>query len=227
MAHACNEDLATKLRMKAESLPAHTPFRICLSIAANNIQDYPYPIKAESEARKVKGVGPAIVKELLRHGLAPSTNKRDLAFVEGANSLLPKKIRHGVPMACDTTVALQQSSNAIIADSLRAQARNKPDPIRTAMRKAASNIEGWPAEIQTAQQCVAIPGVGVDFAMLIITQILNRTMTAEEQSFLAGAEMQAQRLGVKEVGASVAGTGAKRKQSMAASTEQPPFDGCD
>ena len=108
MAHACNQEFAAKLRMKAESLPANAPFRIGLRIAANNIQDYPYSIKAESEARKVKGVGPAIVKELLQHGLETSNNKRDRAFVEGANSLLPKKVRRGMPMACSASVAPQQ-----------------------------------------------------------------------------------------------------------------------
>ena len=91
MASECNRILADGLWEKAQKLPEGANYRYALLIAARNIESHPLPIATDVDARKVKGVGPRIVKELSTMGLKASTSKRGRLFMEGADAVMPAK----------------------------------------------------------------------------------------------------------------------------------------
>ena len=185
--HASNENLANKLRFEVRSLPACAKaWRCTLLIAAKNAQEYPHPIETESDARQVEGVGSAVAKVLVKYGLKSSADKRAHELVEGANVGMPKRARHN-PLTADAASAAQQKDNAMIARKLRALADNRPgdDVTRSAIRRAAREIERWPKKLETIRQCFAVPKVSMFIAKIIITEVLDRGLTDDEQSLAA------------------------------------------
>ena len=192
-----NRKFATALREKANTLPDGAGYKYALITASCNIANHLEEIHTETDARKVQGVGPKIVEELLMYGLEPSTSKRDRSFIEGADAVRrPNKQQRGdtaMRQLPTSTEGLQQ--NSAIARVLLNIAKEKEDGFQKGLQKAAMNIQKWPTEIKTVQQCFEVPGVSTHITKLIMTEALQRDITEEEQAFLQGAEMQAGRLG--------------------------------
>ena len=186
--------LADGLWEKAQKLPEGAHYRYALLIAARNIESHPLPIATDVDARKVKGVGPRIVKELSTMGLKASTSKRDRLFMEGADAVMPAKKHCQTDANQESTSSPEQEHNSAITNALLDLSRKEGQGFSTGMRIAAQNIKHCRMKIETVQQCLSVPGVNVYLAKLIITQILRRALTDDEQAFLAGAELQVQRL---------------------------------
>ena len=56
-----------------------------------------------------------------------------------------------------------------------------------ALMQAAKAIATWPHPLVDMQACMQVPGVGADIALLVVTGILRRALTDDEEAYLSGA----------------------------------------
>ena len=158
--------LADGLWDKAQKLPEGAHYRYALLIAARNIESHPLPIATDVDARKVKGVGPRIVKELLTMGLQASTSKRGRLFMEGADAVMPANKHCRTDANQNSPSSPEQEHNSAITDTLLDLSRKEGQGFSTGMRIAAHNIKQCRMKIETVQQCLSVPGVNVYLCLL-------------------------------------------------------------
>ncbi len=189
-----NQELANKLREKAQQMPPGSSYKLALLVAAKNIESHPAPIETEKIARGVKGVGPKIAQELINIGVKESSSKRDRSFIAGADAVVPIRRRRVAEERRSSSSSAVHEHNVSIAAALKAKAEGRSKGIWEASRKAARHIERWPTPIKTLQQCFGVPGVSIYIAKIVVTEILSRDLTGDERAYLAGAEAQMARL---------------------------------
>ena len=131
--------LADGLWDKAQKLPEGAHYRYALLIAARNIESHPLPIATDVDARKVKGVGPRIVKELSTMGLKASTSKRGRLFMEGADAVMPAKKNCRTDANQESTSSPEQEHNSAITDTPLDLSRKEGQGFSTGRLKQCSN----------------------------------------------------------------------------------------
>ena len=184
-----NRELAEGLRRKARELAVGNHFRIALFVAARNIEAYEFEITTEVQASAVKGVGTPILKELRKLGLPAATSTRDRMFLQGMETSPGKRKRGSSPRASMTP---SQENHRIVV-GLREKGKDIDGPYGIALMTAARNIAQWPTKLKDAMDLMKVTGVGAELAEMIVTEILGRGLSEDENAFLAGAVLKRSR----------------------------------
>ena len=181
-----NRELAEGLRRKARELADGDNFRITLFVAARNIEAHEAEITTEVQANAVKGVGAAVLKELRKLGLPAATSTRDRMFLQGVETSTGKRKRGSSPTASMTP---SQENHRIVV-GLREKGKDIDGPYGIALMTAAKNIAQWPTKLKDAMDLLKVTAVNTELAEMIVTEILGRGLSEDENAFLAGARLK-------------------------------------